>query len=95
MLDKDSASFIDSAIVQTETGRIIVIADMFPSQGGYLQAKKGTGYADIDGKKRLLLTDGKNTDKLSSFGYFVGDMQDGRATVFNRKDKTPTAYSID
>ncbi len=93
--DKDSASFIDSAIVQTESGRIIVITDMFPSQGGYLQAKKGTGYADIDGKKRLLLTDGKNSDKLSSFGYFVGDMQDGRAPVFNRKDKTPTTYSID
>lgn len=93
--DKDSASFIDSAIVQTATGRIIVITDMFPSQGGYLQAKKGTGYADIDGKKRLLLTDGKNSDKLSSFGYYVGDMTDGRAVVFNRKDKTATAYSID
>ncbi len=93
--DKDSASFIDSAIVQTATGRIIVIADMFPSQGGYLQAKKGTGYADIDGKKRLLLTDGKNSDKLSSFGYYVGDMADGTAPVFERRNKTVTAYSID
>ncbi|MBR2413500.1 MAG: exo-alpha-sialidase [Clostridia bacterium] len=92
---KDSASFIDSAIVQTATGRIIVITDMFPSQGGYLQAKKGTGYADIDGKKRLLLTDGKNSENLRSFGYFVGDMIDGKAPVFNRKDKTETAYSID
>ncbi len=93
--DKDSASFIDSAIVQTETGRIIVIADVFPSQGGYLQAKKGTGYAVIDGKKRLLLTDGKNNDKLSRFGYYVGDLLDGKAAVHDRRTGNKTAYSID
>jgi len=93
--DKDSASFIDSAIVQTKTGRIIVIADMFPSQGGYLQAKKGTGFADIDGKKRLLLTSGKNSENLSTFGYYVGDMTDGKAPVFNCKTKEKTEYCVD
>ena len=93
--DKDSASFIDSAIVQTETGRIIVVTDMFPSQGGYLQAKKGTGFADIDGKKRLLLTDGKNSDKLSAFGYYIGDAENGMSPVFDRKTYQKTAYTVD
>lgn len=93
--DKDSASFIDSAIVQTATGRIIVITDVFPSQGGYLQAKKGTGFADIEGKKRLLLTDGKNNGKLSTFGFYVGEMTDGKAFVFDQKTGSKTACSID
>lgn len=93
--DKDSASFIDSAIVQTQTGRIIVITDAFPYDGGYLQAKKGTGFADIDGKKRMLLTNGKNSDALSSFGFYIGDEKDGFYPVYTRKDRKITDYSTD
>ena len=93
--EKDSASFIDSAIVQTETGRIIVITDAFPSGGGYLQAKKGTGFANINGKKRLLLTDGKNSDKLSSFAFYVGDFEGDTAAVYTRKAHQKTPYGID
>ena len=65
----DSASFIDSVIVQSSTGRIFMLADAQPSECGYLQAKTGTGYCEIDGKKYLLLTKGNNGDKLSTFGY--------------------------
>ena len=52
----DSASFIDSVIVQSSTGRIFMLADAQPSECGYLQAKTGTGYCEINGKKYLLLT---------------------------------------
>ena len=53
--EKESASFIDSILVQSETGRIFLLADAYPAGGGYLQSKAGTGYAEINGKKRMLL----------------------------------------
>lgn len=93
--EKASASFIDSTIVQTKNGRIFMLVDADPSGCGYLQSKTGSGYAEIDGKKRLLLTKGKHGDKLSSFGYYVGDYEDGMATVFLREDSAPTEYSVD
>lgn len=91
----DSASFIDSVIVQSRTGRIFMIADAQPSECGYLQCKTGTGYCEINGKKHLLLTKGKNSDKLSSFGYFIGDFEGDFAPVFTRKDGKITEYSVD
>ena len=91
----DSASFIDSAIVQSGTGRIFMIADAQPYACGYLQCKTGTGYCEIDGKKHLLLTKGKNGDKLSTFEYFIGDFNGDFASVFTIKDKKATEYSVD
>ena len=95
MTHKNSASFIDTALAQTESGRIFVLTDVFPYGGGYMQAKKGTGYAQINGKKRLLLTDGDNAAKPESFAYYVGDSEDGRAPVFERRTHKKTAYSVD
>ncbi len=92
---KDSASFIDSAIAQSKTGRIFMLVDAQPSECGYLQCKTGTGYTEINGKKHLLLTKGKNSDKLSSFDYYVGDYVDDFAPVFTRTDSKKTEYSLD
>lgn len=91
----DSASFIDSVIVQSKTGRIFLLSDVQPSECGYLQCKTGTGYTEINGKKHLLLTTGKNSDKLSTFEYYVGDFDGEFAPVFKRTDSTATEYSID
>ncbi len=91
----DSASFIDSAIVQSSTGRIFLIADVQPSECGYLQCKTGTGYIEINGKKHLLLTKGKNNDKLDTFGFYVGDFKGDFAPVYSRNDAKKTEYSID
>jgi hypothetical protein len=44
-----------------------LLADVQPSECGYLQCKTGTGYTTINGKKHLLLTTGKNNDKLNTF----------------------------
>ncbi len=93
--EKQSASFIDSTIVQSETGRIFMLADADPAGCGYLQSKTGSGYAEIEGKKRMLLTTGNHGDKLSSFGYYVGDFDSGRAPVLTRKGAQSTEYSID
>lgn len=91
----DSASFIDSVIVQSGTGRIFMLADAQPSECGYLQCKTGSGYCEIDGKKYMLLTNGKNSDKLSTFGYYIGDFKGDFALVYTRTDKKATEYSVD
>lgn len=91
----DSASFIDSVIAQSKTGRIFMLADAQPTECGYLQCKTGTGYAEIEGKKRLLLTTGKNKDKLNTFAYYVGDFNGDYASIFTRKDSKITEYSVD
>ena len=91
----DSASFIDSVIVQSSTGRIFMLADAQPSECGYLQCKTGTGYCEINGKKHLLLTKGNNGDKLSTFNFYVGDYDGDFAPVFTRNDNKITEYSLD
>ncbi len=93
--EKASASFIDSTIIQSQTGRIFILSDADPSGCGYLQSKTGSGYAEIGGKKRLLLTTGKHGDKLSTFDYYVGDCNGDTAPVLSRKDNSETEYSID
>ncbi len=91
----ESASFIDTAMVQTSSGRLFLIADAYPYGCGYLKSKTGTGYCNIDGKKRMLLTKGNCGDRLSSFGYYIGEIENGFATVYNRKTKAATEYSVD
>lgn len=91
----DSASFIDSVIVQSKTGRIFLLADVQPSECGYLQCKTGTGYIEINGKKHLLLTTGKNSDKLDTFGYYVDNYNGDFAPILKREDSKVTEYTID
>ena len=93
--DTGSASFIDSAVAQTSTGRIIVVSDACPTGGGYWQAQEGTGFVEVNGKKHLLLTDRDYSDKLYTFQYYIGDYVDGMATVYNRADNTATEYTVD
>ncbi len=89
--DTHSASFIDSAIAQSSTGRIFVVSDVCPSDNGYLQAKKGSGYAVINGKRYMLLTSGDSSDDLDTFAYYIGE----NGVVYNRADKTATEYYVD
>lgn len=95
LTEKESASFIDSTIVQSKTGRIFILCDAYPSGCGYLQSKTGTGYAEIGGKKRLLLTNGDHAANLNSFRYYIGDYENELAPVLTRKDSAPTEYSVD
>jgi len=91
----DSASFIDSVIVQSENGRIFMLADAQPSKCGYLQAKTGSGYCQINGQKYLLLTSGNNGNKLNTFSYYMGDFDGYFAPVYKRNDNKITEYSVD
>ena len=88
--DVNSASFIDCATVQSSTGRIFVVTDAQPAGCGYLQCKQGSGFITVDGKKCMLLTTGDNTN-MAKMEYYIG----ADNVVYNRADKTPTAYSVD
>lgn len=89
--DTDSASYIDSAIAQSSTGRIFVVADLYPTGGGWMTAGKGTGYAVINGVNRMLLTKGDYTANPKNFEYYIGD----NGVVYNRADNTATEYTVD
>ncbi len=94
--DAYSASFIDSAIVQNSAGKIFLMTDVWTSNGGYLNANKGTGFKEINGAQRLLLTTGDNSDALRTFQNYVGDFnEDGFAAVYKVSDSTQTVYSVD
>lgn len=92
---KDSASFIDPAVIQSKrTGRIFVLADCYPSGGGIVAAVKGNGFKDIHGKSRLLLTKG-DRKKFESFEYYVGDFENGFAPVYKIEGDEKTEYTLD
>lgn len=94
--DSASASFIDSALVQSkETGRIFIVSDAWTSYGGYPTAKKGTGFATINGEKCMLLTTGSVNDKIDTFEYYIGKMTDGLAPVLKLSDNSETGYCVD
>ena len=86
----DSASFIDSAIIQSSTGRIFVVSDAQPAGCGYLQCNVGSGFITVGGERCMLLTAGDNTD-MDKMEYYIG----ADNVVYNRADNTPTAYSVD
>ena len=93
--DANSASYIDSAVVQSnKTDRIFVISDVQPAGCGYLQCKKGSDYIEINGKNYMLLTSGDYTN-LASFKYYIGEFEGDLAPVYNVADNTKTEYAVD
>ena len=91
----ESASFIDTAIVQTEKGRIFILTDVWTAYGGYMTCKKGTGFVKVDGKDHMLLTTGSCSDELKTFEYYLGEYKSGFAPVMKLSDKKATEYSAD
>ncbi len=106
----DGTTVIDPALVQGPNGVIYCIADVNPS-GVTTQAiwpSDGTGYVEIDGVERLVLTDtyvqpsskswstyGDPSD-ASKYEYYVGDYNsEGYAKVFKRADNSETEWLID
>ncbi|MBR3552756.1 MAG: exo-alpha-sialidase [Clostridia bacterium] len=84
-----SAAYIDSALLQSESGRVFMLCDLFPSGTGYPNAKKGSGCVTVDGRRYLALAKAGSQDDRYSIADFAGAfapvMENGR----------PTAYSVD
>lgn len=80
---KESASYNDSAAVQSEkTGRIFIATSAFPSGRGCFKSKKGTGFVkDRNGEKHLMLTDKKGSESPEDFKYYVGEFCGAYAKV--------------
>lgn len=93
----NSASFIDPVMVQTSTGRIILIVDAFPSGGGaWTKNNMGTGYITLSNEKYLALTNTDDNQKsIDEFELYLGKFNGNMATVFDRATKEATAYSVD
>lgn len=90
-----SASYIDSAVVQSkETGRIFVATSSFPSGCGTFYSEAGTGYIeDENGVKRLALTDMdmREARDINEYKYYVGEFEDGFAKVVGAEGN----YTVD
>lgn len=93
--DTSSASFIDSALIQSkESNRIFIITDAFPSGMGYNQAQKGSGFVkSSDGTMRLALTTVSDGCSLKSYDCFVGSFNNGFAPICCPCGNTK--YSVD
>lgn len=94
--DKQSASFIDTALVQSKkTGRIFMVTDVWTSFGGYQTGKKGTGFTEINGVNYMLLTTGSVNDKLDTFDYYIGERDNGYSPIIKLLDNSVTEYTVD
>lgn len=83
---KNSASFIDSSMVQDrKTGRIFMFVDAYPYSTGTATAQKGNGFVEIDGQKYLALC----KDGEKEFNYTVRE----NGAIFD-KNGEKTEYSL-
>ena len=94
----DAASFIDSAVAQSSTGRIFVISDACPSGGGYWQAQKGTGFynmylSETKVHRGLLLSDSNYAGDLAGFKYCVGPFNGELATIYKKGNTEADKYA--
>lgn len=95
-----SASFIDSALLQSPTGRVFLICDACPAYiGSNAASKNGSGL--IDGRFVLCSRttgDGTESGKLTkeAYPYYIGDSENGFAPVLRFSDgKNYGGYFVD
>ncbi len=86
---KQSAAYIDSALLQSESGRVFLLSDLFLSGTGYPNAKKGSGCVTADGKSYIALAPKGGSD----YSYYIAPFDDGFAPVL--QNGRPTGYSVD
>ncbi len=103
--NQQSTSAIDPGLLQGPDGTVYCIVDVFPSQYyilGDTGVRSGTGYVEIDGKKRLALTDNyakvretPTDENDTNYLYYVGDFLDGYAPILTRDGGLSTGYAVD
>lgn len=101
---RQSTAFIDPGLLEGPDGTIYCIADVFPTEYSIqnIGARSGSGYVDIDGTKRLALTDNYSNvstapvdENDEKYLYYVGEFCDGYARILKREDNLPTEYAVD
>lgn len=86
---KQSAAYIDSALLQNESGRVFLLSDLFLSGTGYPNAKKGSGCVTVDGKSYIALAPKGGSD----YSYYIAPFNGDFAPVL--QTGRPTGYSVD
>ena len=84
-----SAAYIDSALLQSDSGRVFLLTDLFLSGTGYPNAQKGSGCVTVDGKRCIALAARGSDD----YRYCIADFDGGFAPVL--ENGSPTAYAVD
>lgn len=86
--NSDSTAFIDPALVVTSDDTIYMLVDLYP-HGTYIgNVKAGTGFDD---KGHLLLSNNSG----SSYGYYVGDFENGSANIYQTNGTQVAGYTVD
>ncbi|MBR2730997.1 MAG: exo-alpha-sialidase [Clostridia bacterium] len=86
---KQSASFIDSALLQAADGTVFLLTEAYSSGVGILNTAQGTGCVTIDGQPRIALAANGTQD----YTFYIGDFADGFAPIC--RSGAATAYSVD
>ena len=102
---RNATTAIDPVLVEAKDGTIYCLADMNPTgiTTAFGQVNQGTGYVEIGGKDRLVLTSNyanANTRPTAAdtttYEYYIGDFDDnGYAPVLKRSDNTASGYGVD
>lgn len=85
----NSASFIDSALLQAADGTVFLFTEAYPSGVGIMNTVRGTGCVTVDGVPRIALA----AHGARTFDYYVGAFDGGFAPIC--RDGAATGYSVD
>lgn len=86
--NSDSTAFIDPALAVTSNDTIYMLVDLYP-HGTYIgNVKAGTGF-DTNGHLLLSADNGK------SFGYYVGDFTNEKASIYTTSGDVVSGYTVD
>ena len=97
---RDSASFIDAAITQTDSGRIFMLVDAMPANaGGGIGGKEFNGTLKIGDASYYALTTGDNS-LATGYGYYMypnpnPNGEYDKYIVKRVSDHTNTEYTLD
>ncbi len=102
----NATTIIDPALMVGPDNTIYCIADACPTgvttMGEFRKPGLGTGYAEVDGEWRLALTTEYTTkarirpdSEQADYEYYVGDFEDGYASVLSMEDGSPSEYVVD
>ena len=85
----NSASFIDSALLQAKDGTLFLLTEAYASGIGIMNTKKGSGCVEYQGKRYIALAKQGESD----FRYHIAAHENGFAPILCGGE--PTGYSVD
>ncbi len=86
---RQSSACIDSTLLQSESGRVFLLCDLFLSGTGYPNAQKGSGCLTVNGKSYIALAKTGTEDDR----FHIAAFNDGFAPVM--EGDRATAYTVD